>query len=155
MTNKANKRCVPSSPPLFRNWIVHEDQDMMAAFNVTALTDFGYNETTRYMDPMEARWRAKKFDEDEWAARTGPFSDEAIRAMVDEYTAANPYSDVEQIGKALDDYWTVTQSTVVSDKKRADVDTQEAEAEAEVEVSSCSREEQIVGPMPRYRRMVI
>ena len=31
---------------------------MLAAFNVTALQDFGYPETTRFIDPMESRYRA-------------------------------------------------------------------------------------------------
>lgn len=110
----------------------------MAAFNVTALANFGYNETTRYMDPMEERWRAKKFADDELASRTGPFSEEAIRAMVDEYTIANPYSEVDQVEKALDDYWMVTQS------KRADADSE----------ASSPRNEPM-GPVPRYRRMVV
>jgi bilirubin oxidase len=41
--------------------LVHEDHDMMAAFNVSVLEDFGYPETTRFIDPMEERWRAKSY----------------------------------------------------------------------------------------------
>lgn len=97
-------------PPCYTLLLVHEDQDMMAAFNVTALVDFGYEETAGFADPMEDRWRAKKFSGDEFATRTGPFSERSIRAMVEEYTTANPYSDVNQVMNALDDYWKVKQS---------------------------------------------
>lgn len=42
--------------------LLHEDHDMMGAFNISALSlsDFGYGpETTSFIDPMEQRWRAK------------------------------------------------------------------------------------------------
>ncbi|THY88740.1 oxidase cueO precursor [Aureobasidium pullulans] len=38
--------------------LIHEDHEMMAAFNVTVLADLGYNDTTRFLDPMEPRYRA-------------------------------------------------------------------------------------------------
>lgn len=107
---------------------------MMAAFNVTALSDFGYNETTRYMDPMEDRWRAQKFDDDELETRTGLFSEESIRAMVERYATANPYSDVNEVEEALGDYWQSKQSTV----------TEKREGSTEA-----------MGPVPRYRRVVV
>lgn len=114
---------------------------MMAAFNVTALADFGYNETTRYMDPMEDRWRAKKMEDGDYENRTGPFSEESIRAMVEEYTTANPYSDVNEVEKALDDYWRVAQSSIA--EKR----------EGNSEASSQSSD--TMGQLPRYQRMVV
>lgn len=76
----------------------------MAAFSVTELANFEYKESTRYMDPMEDRWRANKFESDDFEARTGPFSEESIRASIEEFAAANPHSDVDQVEKALDDY---------------------------------------------------
>jgi bilirubin oxidase len=39
--------------------LIHEDHDMMAAFNVTALKDLGYDEKTHFIDPMEPQYRAK------------------------------------------------------------------------------------------------
>lgn len=39
--------------------LIHEDHDMMAAFNVTSLSDFGYSDKTKFLDPMEDRWRAQ------------------------------------------------------------------------------------------------
>lgn len=107
--------------------LIHEDQDMMAAFNVTALPNFGYNETTSYIDPMEQRWRAKDFVAEEFTGRTGAFSDEGIQAMAEEYATANPYSNVEEVEAALDAFY----------------------ANQELK----PREEE--GPIPRYRRFSV
>lgn len=85
--------------------LIHEDNDMMAAFNVTALTNWGYNETTTYLDPMEARWRAKPFGAGDFQARTGLFTDEAIAAAVNELAVEDPYSHVANVNDALDEYW--------------------------------------------------
>lgn len=85
--------------------LIHEDNDMMAAFNVTALTNWGYNETTTYLDPMEPRWRAKPFGAGDFQARTGQFSDEAIAAAVLELAEEDPYSHVADVNEALDNYW--------------------------------------------------
>lgn len=85
--------------------LIHEDNDMMAAFNVTVLTDWGYNETTTYLDPMEPKWRAKPFGAGDFQARSGLFTDEAIAAAVNELAEEDPYSHVADVNDALDDYW--------------------------------------------------
>lgn len=85
--------------------LIHEDNDMMAAFNVTALSNWGYNETTTYLDPMEARWRAKPFGAGDFQARAGAFSDEAIAAAVKELAEEDPYSHVADVNDALDNFW--------------------------------------------------
>lgn len=43
--------------------LVHEDHDMMAAFNVTDvdLTEFGYPDNQTFTDPMAAVWRARNY----------------------------------------------------------------------------------------------
>lgn len=41
--------------------LVHEDHDMIGAFNVTQLAESGYPETTKFIDPMEQRWRDKPY----------------------------------------------------------------------------------------------
>ncbi|KAF8538453.1 Cupredoxin [Trichophaea hybrida] len=41
--------------------LVHEDHDMMAAFNVTALPEKGYSESGRFVDPMTQEFRAKPY----------------------------------------------------------------------------------------------
>ena len=76
---------------------------MMAAFNVTALPDFGYEETS-YIDPMEERWRAKPYDISDVEDRTGPFSDEAITEMVEFMASFDPYSHVDEVLEALEEY---------------------------------------------------
>ncbi|KAG6362748.1 hypothetical protein INS49_007841 [Diaporthe citri] len=85
--------------------LIYEDNDMMAAFNVTALSNWGCNETTTYLDPMEQRWRAKAFGAGDFQARTGAFSDEAIAAAVKELAEEDPYSHAGDVNDALDNYW--------------------------------------------------
>lgn len=51
---------------------------MLAAFNVTELTDLGYPEKTFFIDPMEPRYQAKDFKDADFAGRTGDFSDQVI-----------------------------------------------------------------------------
>jgi len=85
--------------------LIHEDHDMMAAFNVTALTNWGYNDTTTFLDPMEPKFRAKAFGAGDFQARTGLFSDEAIAAAVKELAEDDPYSKVADVNDALDNYW--------------------------------------------------
>lgn len=85
--------------------LIHEDHDMMAAFNVTALTNWGYNDTTLFLDPMEEKFRAKAFGAGDFEARTGLFSDEAIEAAVTALAEDDPYSHVADVNEALDNYW--------------------------------------------------
>ncbi|CAI4216034.1 unnamed protein product [Parascedosporium putredinis] len=84
--------------------LIHEDHDMMAAFNVTALPNFGYNETS-YIDPMEPRWRAKPYTRAEFTGRSGPFSDESIIERVQFMASLDPYSHVNDVDRALEEYW--------------------------------------------------
>lgn len=83
--------------------LIHEDHEMMAAFNVTAMPDFGYNETP-YIDPMEERWRAVPYDLADLRQRTGPFSEEAIVERVRFMASFDPYSHVEEVFDALEEY---------------------------------------------------
>ncbi|KAF6794167.1 bilirubin oxidase [Colletotrichum sojae] len=84
--------------------LIHEDSDMMAAFNVTVLPDFGYNET-KFIDPMEERWRAKPYVMSDLRMRAGPFSDASIEESVKFMASTDPYSKVEQVSEALEQYW--------------------------------------------------
>lgn len=70
--------------------LIHEDHDMMAAFNVTVLPEFGYNSTS-LIDPMESRWRAKPYTSSDVTGRTGPFSDQAIIQSVQNMANYKPY----------------------------------------------------------------
>jgi bilirubin oxidase len=85
--------------------LIHEDHDMMAAFNVTMLEDFGYNETTNFFDPMDPRWRAVPYNRADFTARTGAFSSASITARVEELARQQPYSELEEVEDALDAYW--------------------------------------------------
>ncbi|KAM5350959.1 hypothetical protein ACJ41O_003682 [Fusarium nematophilum] len=84
--------------------LIHEDSDMMAAFNVTALENFGYNDT-KFLDPMQKEWRAKPYVLTDLRDRTGPFSDEAIVQRVENLARANPYGDIGAVEEALKEYW--------------------------------------------------
>lgn len=65
--------------------LVHEDHEMMAAFNVTALLDIGYNGTS-FADPMDARWRAKK-------VVAADFTAQAVTAKVQQMAGLTPYAE--------------------------------------------------------------
>jgi bilirubin oxidase len=84
--------------------LIHEDHDMMGAFNVTQLEGFGYNQDI-FLDPMENEWRPKPFALADYQGRTGPFSDAAITARVQAMAQADPYSKVDLVEGALDEYW--------------------------------------------------
>ncbi|KAH6660978.1 Cupredoxin [Truncatella angustata] len=77
--------------------LVHEDHEMMAALNVTALSDFGYTET-RFNDPMEQRWRAKP-------VVAADFTPDAINTKVQTMAALKPYSDLDAMDQKLNQYW--------------------------------------------------
>ncbi|WDK18514.1 multicopper oxidase [Colletotrichum graminicola] len=86
--------------------LIHEDSDMMAAFNVTVLPDFGYNET-KFIDPMEERWRAKPYVMADLRTRAGPFSDTAIEECVQFMANTEAYSKVEDVSQKLGEYWDI------------------------------------------------
>ncbi|KAJ1322939.1 bilirubin oxidase [Microdochium nivale] len=81
--------------------LIHEDGDMMAAFNVTAVANFGYSETTDFSDPMDQRWRAVPFARSDFTARTGPFTDQAIIAKIEQLAREQPYSELDEVEAAL------------------------------------------------------
>jgi len=70
---------------------------MMAAFNVTALTDFGYPETA-FRDPMEGRWRAEP-------VTPAKMTNAAIIEKVEFMASLEPYHNVEEVMEELDEYW--------------------------------------------------
>ncbi|KAF2470226.1 uncharacterized protein BDR25DRAFT_226954 [Lindgomyces ingoldianus] len=48
--------------------LVHEDHDMLVAFNVTQLGKWGYGESTHLIDPMEPEYRPKNIDPADYAS---------------------------------------------------------------------------------------
>ncbi|KAF4813728.1 Bilirubin oxidase [Colletotrichum siamense] len=77
--------------------LIHEDHEMMAAFNVTALADLGYNETS-FADPMEARWRAVPVS-------AAAFQADAVVQKVQSMAALQPYNNEAEVLQRLDQYW--------------------------------------------------
>ncbi|KAK4223568.1 Cupredoxin [Podospora fimiseda] len=82
--------------------LIHEDSDMMAAFNVTeTLSGLGYQEKKKFDfgfdDPMENRWRAKEFVMEEYINGKGKFGIEQVERVVKGFVRANPYGDVYNI----------------------------------------------------------
>jgi bilirubin oxidase len=111
--------------------LIHEDHDMMAAFDVTQLDNFGYNETTDFHDPEDTRWSARPFDSVEFSAKSGIFSEESIREKVNTLALEQPYSELKEVTAALDTYYKTNA------KREAD----------------CAGE--AAGPTPRYRRFQV
>ena len=114
--------------------LIHEDHDMMAAFNVTSLAGFGYTNTA-FLDPMEPLWRAKPYAMADLLARTGPFSNAAIDARIADMVAAMPYGDIPAVEAALNAYWAVNG---VGNPN-----------------SPVKRDGQTTGPISRVRRLVV
>ena len=76
--------------------MVHEDHDMMGAFNVTYLSNLGYTETDLLIDPMEPRWRAKPYSSTNIA--------QVQSTVLPEFAATNAYKNLDQIQVALNQY---------------------------------------------------
>lgn len=86
----------------------------MAAFNVTALTDLGYDEKTSFIDPMEPRYRNKVFMDSDFKSRSGDFSESAIAAKVKFFNDLEAYRNKDGVEKALEQYWNTKVSSTVS-----------------------------------------
>jgi bilirubin oxidase len=93
--------------------LIHEDHDMMAAFNVTALKDLGYDEKTHFIDPMEPQYRAKPFADADFVNRNGDFSSDAIEAKVKFFQNLEAYKNVNVVETKLEEYW-ATRSTLAT-----------------------------------------
>ena len=77
--------------------LIHEDHDMMAAFNVTSLGDWGYPETTKFIDPMEEKYRSKDISAND-------DQKSFIMDKMSEFEAMEAYSNVEKLEEALESY---------------------------------------------------
>ncbi|KAL1643179.1 hypothetical protein SLS61_009379 [Didymella pomorum] len=99
--------------------LIHEDHEMLAAFNVTALADFGYNETTRFIDPMDPQYRAVSFNDDDYAKRNGPFSESEIKKKLDWFVKLDAYNKVDEVEKALAEYWSTHKSGATASATRS------------------------------------
>ena len=70
----------------------------MAAFNVTALTDFGYPSSAAFANPMEPRWRAKPY--------TGTNLVTVESETLPFYSSLDAYASADEIEEALEEYYT-------------------------------------------------
>ncbi|KAF2424899.1 hypothetical protein EJ08DRAFT_594833 [Tothia fuscella] len=86
--------------------LIHEDHDMMAAFNVTSLSNWGYTDTTKFLDPMEDRWRAKPYP---------PV--EPVMEKLRMFSQLDAYSSVKKVQLALDAYWKTATNTLIKVKR--------------------------------------
>ncbi|KAK4897525.1 hypothetical protein LTR27_004669 [Elasticomyces elasticus] len=93
--------------------LIHEDHAMMAAFNVSVLSDLGYSEKTHFLDPMDPAYRAKSFSDSDYTARSGPYDDSTIQNRIDDFTSLEAYKDVEKVEAALEAYW-LTKTTLLT-----------------------------------------
>jgi hypothetical protein len=78
--------------------LIHEDHDMMAAFNVTSLANFGYPETTKFIDPMEEKYRSKDINDHDDEL-------EHIYEKCGELEALEAYTEPDKVEEALVEYW--------------------------------------------------
>lgn len=78
--------------------LIHEDHDMMAAFDVSSLQDLGYNDTDlSFIDPMEPEWRAQAYDE--------AGSDVNVTELLSRFQSTKAYQNIAGVEEALDQYW--------------------------------------------------
>lgn len=83
---------------------------MMAAMNVTALADLGYDEKTTFIDPMEKRYRAKGFADSDFTGRSGDFTDKSIEDKVKFFNDLDAYRNVNAVESRLEAYWKTASS---------------------------------------------
>ncbi|CAG8978392.1 hypothetical protein HYALB_00009978 [Hymenoscyphus albidus] len=79
--------------------LVHEDHDMMAAFNVTDvdLSSYGYPDKVSFNDPMAPLFRAKAY--------TGTDLNQVKNVLLPYFQNLNAYPDAAAVEKALDYYY--------------------------------------------------
>nr|Q12737.1 RecName: Full=Bilirubin oxidase; Flags: Precursor [Albifimbria verrucaria]BAA02123.1 bilirubin oxidase [Albifimbria verrucaria]BAA03166.1 bilirubin oxidase [Albifimbria verrucaria] len=75
--------------------LIHEDHDMMAAFNATVLPDYGYNATV-FVDPMEELWQARPYELGEFQAQSGQFSVQAVTERIQTMAEYRPYAAADE-----------------------------------------------------------
>jgi bilirubin oxidase len=82
--------------------LVHEDHDMMAAFNVTSvnLSSYGYPDNATFTDPMAAIWRAKP-----WNGQPADVA-EIETVILPLFAGLGAYPSTERVEAALADYYT-------------------------------------------------
>ena len=85
--------------------LIHEDHEMLAALNVTQVQGLGLNETNLFIDPTDATYAAKPIPGNDFAARTGDFTPNAIKNKINFFAALDAYADVAVVDAALAKFW--------------------------------------------------
>lgn len=85
--------------------LVHEDHAMMAAFNVSLLEDFGYEENMHFIDPLDPAFAANDCDITDVVNRGGDFADERIAEALSSFETTGAYGDIDGVETALKAYW--------------------------------------------------
>lgn len=78
--------------------LIHEDHDMMAAFNVSSLGDWGYPETTHFIDPMEETYRSKDLNDHD-------MEEEHIQERLNDFYMLDAYDHPQEVEDSLASYW--------------------------------------------------
>ncbi|KAK1913807.1 hypothetical protein P3342_007052 [Pyrenophora teres f. teres] len=69
--------------------LIHEDHDMLVAFNVTQLEKWGYDNSTIFIDPMEPRFRPKD-------ANPEDYTEESIYKKLDWFYSLDAYNQTSE-----------------------------------------------------------
>ncbi|KDN60547.1 putative multicopper oxidase, partial [Colletotrichum sublineola] len=77
--------------------MIHEDHEMMAAFNVSSLADLGYKEAS-FADPMDPKWRAVPVS-------PVAFSNDAVVQKVQAMAALQPYNIGGEVWRKIAQRW--------------------------------------------------
>ncbi|KAJ4305895.1 hypothetical protein N0V90_001428 [Kalmusia sp. IMI 367209] len=77
--------------------MVHEDNDMLVAFNVSNLAKWGYTNDTEFIDPMQPEFRPKDYNSDD-------FTEGAIKKKIRWLYSTDPYNhgNIQGVYSALD-----------------------------------------------------
>lgn len=105
---------------------------MMAAFNVSSLQDFGYPETTKFIDPMEQRWRSKDYDD-------SAFTEQGVQDRLYDFYKLDAYDHVNDVEAALESYYAnggPPKTTLATSTKPASASSSSASINAAIVTSS-------------------
>ena len=95
--------------------LVHEDHDMMAAFNVTDidLSQYGYPHDTSFIDPMSPAYQAKKVSSLQFAQGTPEYLAD-IPNTLKKFADLNAYPEADKVEEAEADYYKAIKATTTT-----------------------------------------
>lgn len=87
--------------------LVHEDDDMMAAFNVSQvdLSAFGYPETTSFIDPMTPAFRSKPVSSLPFPQGSAQYLADIPVSVLKRFQDLNAYPDSKGVENALRSFY--------------------------------------------------